>query len=102
MKKFKWAICPCCKGNGKIDNPAFSNGFTSSEWNDMHEDEQTAYMAGDYDVLCQDCNGSGKVQVPNVAAMNFSEKRQLVIERREARLNAQMNAEWARERALGL
>ena len=68
----------------------------------MHEDEHEAYLAGDYDVVCQECNGSGKVQVPNVAAMNFSEKRKLVAELREAQLDAQINAEWAMERASGL
>lgn len=105
MKKLKWVICDCCEGNGKVENPAFSNGFTSSEWHDMHEDEQANYMAGDYDVKCQGCNGLGRVQVPNVSAMTFAEKRLLVIERREARkearLNAELDAEWAAERRFG-
>lgn len=105
MKKLKWVICDCCEGNGKVENPAFSNGFTSSEWHDMHQDDQASYMAGDYDVECQDCKGLGRVQVPNVAAMTFAEKRLLVVERREtreeARLNAEIDAEWAAELRFG-
>lgn len=105
MKKLKWVICNCCEGNGKVENPAFSNGFTSSEWREMHVDEQTNYMAGDYDVQCQACQALGRVQVPNVAAMTFSEKRLLVIERRsayeQARLNAELDAEWSAERRFG-
>ncbi|MGO4801179.1 hypothetical protein ACEN2T_18015 [Pseudomonas sp. W22_MBD1_FP4] len=105
MKKLKWIICNCCQGNGKVENPAFSNGFTSSEWHEMHHDEQASYMAGEYDVQCQDCVGLGRVQVPNVAMMTFAEKRLLVIERRvareDARLNAEIDAECAAERAFG-
>ena len=101
MKKLKWIICNSCEGNAKVENPAFANGFTSSEWHDMHVDEQDSYMAGEYDVACEDCSGLGRVQVPNVAAMTFGEKRQYVIElreaREEARINAQLDAEWSAE-----
>lgn len=104
MKKLKWIICSNCEGDGKVENPTFSNGFTSSEWHSMAVDEQDAYLSGDYDIPCCDCHGLGRVLVPNVAAMSFSEKRQLVIERRVSRENAiadaQLYAEWAAERTL--
>ncbi|WP_240224628.1 hypothetical protein [Rheinheimera hassiensis] len=103
--KQKWIFCPCCEGSGKMENPAFANGFTSSEWHDMHEEEQQRYLAGEYDVDCGDCNGSGKVQVPNIEAMTFAEKRQLVIVQREAREAARADAieaaEWRRENGWG-
>ena len=105
MKKLKWIICPCCEGNATVDNPAFSNGFTSSEWHDMHEDEQAAYMAGDYDVSCDNCNALGRVQVPDVSAMTFGEKREYVLQLREAREDARIERElWAEvdaERRMG-
>lgn len=105
MKKTKWIICDCCEGNGQVGHPAFSNGITSSEWQDMGEDDQASYMRGDYDVQCEACKGLGRVQVPNVAALSFGEKRLLVIELREARdtarINAELDAEWQAERAFG-
>lgn len=47
MEKHKWIICSCCEGNGAVENPAFRNGFTSSEWAEMAADEQAEYMRGD-------------------------------------------------------
>lgn len=71
----------------------------------MHVDELDAYMAGEYNVPCGECHGSGKVQGPDVARMNCAEKRLLVIERREAReearLDREINADIAAERAAG-
>lgn len=101
----KVAICPCCDGHGQIENQAFSNGFTSSEWYEMDDDFKERYMAGDYDVPCEECKGSGRMLVPNIGHMNFSQKRQLVLIRREQREEAYamraINAEMAAERAFG-
>jgi hypothetical protein len=59
-----WAICDDCQGNGKCDHPAFSNGITSSEWeNEWDDDERDHYLSGRYDVACQPCKGTGKVLV---------------------------------------
>ena len=105
MRKHKWVICNCCEGNGTVENPAFSNGFTSSEWHDMHEEEQVMYMAGGYDIQCQNCSGLGRVQVPDVSQMTFAEKRllatELRVEREEAASIAEVHAEYAAERAFG-
>ena len=105
MKKFKWVICYCCEGHGHVDNPAFTQGFTSSEWHDKDPDEQDAYMAGVYDVQCVSCKGLGRIREPDISAMNFSEKRLLVIElkegRAEARAKAEIDAEIRAERAMG-
>jgi RecJ-like exonuclease len=103
--KLKWVICWECQGNCKVDNPAFSNGFTSSEWAEMDHDDQDTYMRGGYDVPCEPCSGTGKVQVPDVAAMTFGEKRLLVLERRDQRADAAaaraIRAEVAAERRMG-
>lgn len=50
---------------------------------------------------CEACAGSGKVQVLNIPALTFAEKRQLVHERQVERINRQLDAEAAAERALG-
>lgn len=97
MTKNKWIICDCCAGSGKVDHPAFDNGITSSEWADMDQDGRDSYMAGDYDVPCAECSGSGKVQVPDVAAMTFSEKREYIKASREAQQEARWNAEFEAE-----
>jgi RecJ-like exonuclease len=101
----KWVICEHCEGNGKVENPAFSNGFTSSEWADMDQDAQDGYMRGDYDVRCNPCGGSGKVQVPDVSRMTFGQKRAYVLELREREEEAadlrDMHREMEAERRFG-
>lgn len=59
-----WEICDHCGGNGTRDNPAFSNGLSQEDFEedpDFRED----YMSGRYDVRCDDCDGAGKVLVPD-------------------------------------
>lgn len=53
-----WMICPDCDGEGTHVNDALST--PSSE---MMEDEdfREGYFAGNYDVRCERCDGSGKV-----------------------------------------
>lgn len=98
---FRWAICGDCEGHGKVSHPAFSNGFTSSEWADMEHDERDSYMRGDYDVRCDCCKGSGKVKVPDVSRMSWPEKRELVRQRQHNRIMAELARESAAERAMG-
>ncbi len=101
FSKFKWAICGCCEGHGKVDNPAFSNGITSSEWEQWGDEDRASYLSGLYDVPCPDCRGSGKIKVPDVAAMTFTEKRELVLQRIEAREEAEFLRQCAHERRMG-
>lgn len=91
--QFVWQICGCCEGSGKLDNPVFSNGFTSEEWNEMDFDDRESYLSGACDVLCDECEGSGKVREPIMSALTFSQKRELVRERRQARYDAESAAE---------
>lgn len=99
--KFSWAICSCCNGNGQVDNPAFSNGFTSSEWSEMSGSQQRGYLSGRYDVICKECSGSGKVQVPNMENLSFAEKRVLAGRRIQQRAQDRYNDEAAAERRMG-
>lgn len=95
---FRWAICDCCEGSGTRDNPAFSNGITSSEWHDeWDDDDRQAYLSGRYDVPCGDCAGSGKVRQIIVACLTWAERRELVEERRRDRARAEMAAEYRAE-----
>lgn len=98
---YRWVICEECEGNGKVDNPAFENGFTQSEWGQLPEEEQSAYFGGEYDVTCGCCGGSGKVKRPDVSRMNYPQKRELVRYNRELKLEAQLRHEDAVARRMG-
>lgn len=100
MRMF-WKICCRCEGAGKVDHPAFSNGITSSEWTEWDQDDRENYMRGTYDVRCEACKGSGKIQVPDVRSATFAEKRVLVEQRRDERESAECDAMQAAERRMG-
>jgi hypothetical protein len=58
-----WHICHRCSGEGTHTNPSIDgNGITESEWSEWSPEEREGYFAGDYDVPCEDCGGSGKVE----------------------------------------
>lgn len=106
---FVWAICECCRGNGTVDNPAFSNGFTSDEWHEAcHEDIDddgesfaSRYLGGAYDVRCPECKGTGKVKAPDVERLTLRERRQIAVAERRDYYRHQVNAEAAAERRMG-
>lgn len=95
----RWAICDRCRGNGKVDNPAFSNGWTGSEWAEQDEDFREGYIRGDYDVLCDTCCGSGKVEVFDHDAMNDRQRRRASRIERVADARAAIRANWGAEEA---
>lgn len=101
MAKYHWAICHHCEGHGTMDNPAFSDGFTSSELYDMEPEERYRILKGAYDVACSSCKGSGKVKVHSINTLTFSEKKALVIERRDRRELADLAQMEKMERMMG-
>ena len=102
----KWQICDCCRGEGRVDHPAFANGITSSEWQEMAHDwdnegemnAQQRYMRGDYDVPCVECGGRGSVKVPDWSAMPRAERRAYVAFLREQREETEFRRISAAER----
>ncbi|ELI9034634.1 hypothetical protein EX227_21365 [Providencia rettgeri] len=100
-EKFRWVICYCCEGHGKVDNPSFSDGFTGSEWNELDDEFLDEYRKGTYDVQCSVCKGSGKVKEPDISRMTFAEKRVLAAQRREAREDAEYRRQSAHEQRMG-
>ncbi|EDY2030014.1 hypothetical protein GTB64_004456 [Salmonella enterica] len=87
--KMMWIICPCCEGEGRVDNPAFSNGFTQDELND-DPDFAERYFAGVYDVGCSECEGKGKVKVIDRSALSATELAELEAEEEEERAYRRM------------
>jgi RecJ-like exonuclease len=63
----RYEVCSRCRGEGKHDHPAFSNGFSRE---DLDEDSDFAegYFRGDYDVVCEQCQGRTTVLVVDADA----------------------------------
>lgn len=109
----QWVICSCCAGNGTVDNPAFANGFTQEQWEEMGQDwdgecmttGQDRYLAGVYDVTCTHCSGTGKVREPVFKEMPRPERRSYIKYLREQREQvtyaAATKAEYEAERRIG-
>lgn len=65
-----WKICTRCEGNGTHTNPSVDgNGITASEFMEWDPEEREGYFAGHYDVTCEECGGSGKVEVVDEEAL---------------------------------
>lgn len=56
----KWCICGQCKGHGK--SSAYLGAYTADEMDQMDDQWQEDYFAGNFDRACDTCRGSGKVQ----------------------------------------
>jgi RecJ-like exonuclease len=94
----KYALCDTCEGSGMMENPAFSNGFTSSEWAEMDADSRDTYMQGGYDVPCDCCGGKRVVLVVDEQRLTFGHRRALVFKRQMDRAAREVRAEAAAER----
>lgn len=67
---FYWEICDTCHGEGSHSNHL---GVINPEtWSDWEDEDRHAYMSGHYDQKCSLCNGSGKMRILDVDALNES------------------------------
>lgn len=95
MHNYVWHICGYCQGEGKTCHPEI-DGFTSSEWNDLEDEQQENYMKGVYDIPCQHCVGSGKVKIFNEPA---NEKESVLAENN--RIDRELAKAQEAERQMG-
>lgn len=59
-----YEVCDRCDGEGTHTNPAIDgNGITASEMDELGEDFREDYLAGVYDVRCEECGGKRVVPV---------------------------------------
>lgn len=63
----KREVCWRCRGEGVHDHPAFSNGLTAADLDDR--DFREDYLAGHYDVPCEECRGQRVVWAVDEASM---------------------------------
>lgn len=87
----RWEICDRCHGNGTHDHPAFSSGLTQEDFAE-DDDFRADYMAGRYDVTCEECEGAGKVRVIDEERLTAAQR--IICERWH-----EQQAEAARDRA---
>ena len=69
----RWAICPCCDGEGQ--SSAHLGSFTQSDI-DQDPDFFADYKAGAYDRACDECNGSGKVKEVAIECLTEEQREQ--------------------------
>jgi DnaJ-class molecular chaperone len=75
-----WEICDACRGNGTTTRhiECDGGGFTASEWAEAcYEDPdfREDYFSGVYDRACDECRGSGKVQVVDEDALSEEDRK---------------------------
>lgn len=87
----KFEVCGTCRGKGKHVDPAIDgNGITAEEWDrGWDQDERESYLAGDYDVTCQECGGLRVVEVVDEARLTEAHRGQLAAAERLLYIRAQ-------------
>lgn len=89
---FKWEICSECRGDGR--SSAYLGSFTWSELNEQGDEFIEDYFAGNYDEVCECCEGSGKVAVPDYDKMTKEqENKYLEYMRADEEYEAERRAE---------
>lgn len=65
-----WEICYGCEGHGTHLNRSIGeHAYSMEEFNESFDEEQQEQYfkrGGIYDVKCSRCNGTGKIQVPDM------------------------------------
>ena len=92
----KYEVCDCCRGRGKVVNPSIDAGGLTREDFDEDPDFHEAYMNGDYDVKCPECDG---LRVVPIASIHDEKIAKAVAEFAEAEIR--YARELAHERAMG-
>lgn len=63
-------VCPTCRGEGKIVNPAIDgHGIPADDecWDD--DDFREGYFGGRYDVICPECDGRNVIDIVDEDAL---------------------------------
>lgn len=92
---FRWALCSACEGHGK--SSAYLGAYTQSEMDEQGPELFDDYMAGRYDRRCDECGGSGKVKIVDMAKLTKAQRDEY---RAQCRADRECAAEAAHERRM--
>lgn len=92
----KWVICGECNGNGR--HSGHLGAICGDEMREMGPDFMEDYMAGNFDIACTSCDGSGKVTVVDRDAILPADRAAFLQQERDER---DMYYEEAMERRMG-
>lgn len=89
-----WAICSTCRGDGH--HSRHLGAFSGEEFDEAFgtPEEKEDYFAGVYDKTCEDCGGTGKVQIVDRDRLTDEQAERL---REEEEAEAEYRAEQAAE-----
>lgn len=96
-------VCPRCRGEGNHTNPAIDgNGITQADREDWADDDfMEGYLAGRYDVRCEECNGQNVVDVVNEDLLSAMNPEILALWKEWVLEDFNYKAEVAAERRMG-
>lgn len=97
----RWAICPACEGCATDRGASVEcdgGGFTASEWAEQDDDFKRDYLSGRFDRPCTHCKGLGRVQVPDLDALDPADRQAYEQSLRD---DADYRALCAAERRMG-
>lgn len=91
----KWAICGTCDGDG--GHSIRFGAFSGRRLEEARQDEEfwEAYMSGQFDERCEECQGTGKIRVVSTEKMTAAQKQAYHEDREfEAECDADSRAEY--------
>jgi hypothetical protein len=97
---FDWDVCPTCRGDGTVTDPAVdAGGISGQEMARRGPEFQRRYMNGSYDTECPRCEG--RRVVPNLQPQG--EEEEAAVEAFHRALNARRETDRMRraEKAMG-
>lgn len=92
----RWAICGCCNGEGQTS--AHLGDVTEWLRDECTPEEREDYFAGGYDRDCPECDGTGKIMVPDFEKITAEQKAAYDL---DLKIERDMRAEEEAERRFG-
>jgi len=89
-----WVICDYCAGNGSHSRRF--GAMSSEDFAEWDSDSRESYLCGDYDAVCDRCEGSGKIHQLDVDSLPADVVEFIANYRKSAYEDADVSAQEAR------